>query len=316
MIDALHTFLAVAASGNFSQVAKADGVAVSSVTRKIDWLETEIGSRLFHRSPRRVMLTDAGEQLLPRARNILAELAEAKDALSTLNADPRGLMTVTAPATFGRLVVMPAVASFLERYPLMEVDLHVSDRFVDLAEHRIDVAVRIGSLPDSDLLATRLAPMRLIACASPSYLSRHGRPATPSDLLGHNCIDVATGTAPASTWCFEGVNRNAPLAVRGNLRTDDKDCMLQAALAGAGIVHIATWLVGDDIAAGRLVPLFPGVESPYPKGMERAVHAVRMPGRSHEAKARLFIEHLRAVFGEVPYWDRALDAPRMPAAAR
>lgn len=315
MIDSLNDFLAVAAAGSFSRVAKAQGVAVSSVTRKIDGLEHELGTRLFHRSSRRVLLTDAGEQFVPRARNILSELAEAKESLASLHADPRGVMTVTAPATFGRLFVAPAVVSFLEKYPLMEVDLHVSDRYVDLAEQRVDVAIRIGALPDSDLITTRLSPMRLVACASPAYLARRGRPATPDDLPAHHCIDVATGSAPASTWCFEGWNRNAPYAVRGNLRVDDKDCMRDAALAGAGIVHIASWLVSDDIAAGRLVWLFPEYASPYPKGTERAIHAVRMRGRSHEAKARLFIAHLRGEFGEVPAWDVTLDALRAGAAA-
>ena len=305
MIDALNDFLAVAAAGSFSQVAKTQGVAVSSVTRKIERLEADVGARLFNRGSRRVVLTDAGNQFLPRARNILAELAEAKESLAALNADPRGVMTVTAPATFGRLHVAPAVASFLERYPLMEVELHVSDQYVDLAERRVDVAIRIGALPDSDLLSTRLAPMQLVTCASPAYIARRGRPATPDDLPAHNCIDVATGVAPASTWCFEGWNNNEPYAVRGNLRVDDKDCMRDAALAGAGIVHIASWLVNDDLAAGRLVALFPAIRSPYPKGMERAVHAVRMRGRSHDAKARLFIDHLRGVFGDVPYWDRS-----------
>ena len=186
MIDALNSFIAVASSNSFSQVAKAQAVAVSSVTRKIDWLEAEIGTRLFHRSSRRVMLTDAGEQFLPRARNILAELAQAKDALASINADPRGLMTITAPTIFGRRHLAPAVASFLERYPMIEVDLHVSDTLVDLAEQRVDVAIRIGVLVDSDLLATRLATLRPLVCASPAYIARHGRPATPEALVEHD----------------------------------------------------------------------------------------------------------------------------------
>ncbi len=307
MIDALTDFMAVAAGGSFSQVAKEQGVAVSSVTRKIEKLEADLGVRLFNRSSRRVLLTDAGEQFLPRARNILAELAEARESLASLNADPRGLLTVTAPATFGRLFVAPAVVSFLGRFPLIELNLHVGDQYVDLAEHRVDVAIRIGALPDSDLLSTKLAPMRLVACASPAYLARHGHPATPDALLEHNCIDVATGVAPASTWCFEGWNRNQPYKVRGNVRVDDKDCMRDLALAGAGIVHIASWLVSESIAVGRLVALFPDIASPYPKGTERAIHAVRMRGRSHDAKARLFIDHLRSTFGDVPYWDRVAD---------
>lgn len=307
MIEALQSFLAVAETGSFSRVAEARTVAVSSITRKIDWLEAEVGSRLLHRSSRRVALTDAGEQFLPRARNILAELAEAKESLASLHADPRGVMTVTAPATFGRLRLAPAIASFLAQYPLLEIDLHVSNQLVDLGAQRIDVAVRVGALPDSDLLATRLAPIRLIACASPEYLARNGRPETPEELTRHNCIVAATRSAACGAFCFRGVNRDAPLPVRGNLRTDDKDCMVQAALAGVGVAHLASWLVSEEIVAGRLVPLFPGMTSPAPKEGERAIHAVRMQGRSHDAKARLFIAHLRATFGETPYWDAAVD---------
>jgi DNA-binding transcriptional LysR family regulator len=315
MIDALHSFLAVASTSSFSQVAKAQAVAVSSVTRKIDWLEAEIGTRLFHRSSRRVMLTDAGEQFLPRARNILAELAQAKDALASINADPRGTMTVTAPTIFGRRHLAQAVASFLERYPMIEVDLHVSDNLVDLAEQRVDVAIRIGALPDSDLLATRLATLRLLVCASPDYIARRGRPATPEDLVQHDCIAVATPALAGPAWRFAGVNRGAALPVQGKLRTDDKDCALQAALAGIGITHLASWVVSEDIVAGRLVLLFPDARSPDPRSLP-AIHAVRMPGRSSEAKARLFIAHLREVIGETPYWDVAIDRLRARGRAR
>jgi len=315
MIDALNSFLAVASASSFSQVAKTQAVAVSSVTRKIDWLEAEVGTRLFHRSSRRVMLTDAGEQFLPRARNILAELAQAKDALASINADPRGLLTVTIPTILGRRHLAHAVASFLERYPMIEIDLHVSDTLVDLAAQRVDVAIRIGTLVDSDLIATRLATLRPVVCASPAYLARHGRPARPQDLVQHDCITVATPALAGPAWRFAGVNGGAALPVRGKLRTDDKDCALQAAIAGIGIAHIASWVVSDDIVAGRLITLFPDARTPEPKSLP-AVHAVRMPGRSYEAKARLFTAHLREVIGETPYWDVAIDRMRTPATAR
>ena len=315
MIDALHSFIAVASTSSFSQVAKAQAVAVSSVTRKIDWLEAEIGTRLFHRSSRRVMLTDAGEQFLPRARNILAELAQAKDALASIDADPRGTMAIAAPTIFGRRHLAHAVATFLERYPMIEVDLHVSDTLVDLAEQRVDVAIRIGVLPDSDLVATRLATLRPLVCASPEYIARRGRPATPEDLVQHDCITAATPALAGPAWRFAGINRGAALRVRGKLRTDDKDCALQAALAGIGIAHLASWVVSEDIVAGRLVPLFPDAKSPDPQSLP-AIHAVRMPGRSSEAKARLFIAHLREVIGETPYWDAAIDRLRAPVRAQ
>jgi len=305
MIDALRCFLAVVDTGNLSKAAKTLSLAVSSVSRKIDWLESELHGKLFHRSSRLVRLTDAGERFLPSARHIVAELAEAKAAVASVEIEPRGLITVTAPASFGRRHVAPAVAEFLRRYPLLELDLHVSDEIVDLASERIDVAIRIGVLPNSDLLATFLAPHRRIACASPAYLARHGTPATPQDLINHNCMKFVNRPAPPGWWCFPGVNRNKPITVRGSMRTDDIDTMLQAAIGGVGIVHLASWLVSDAIAAGQLVLLF-GPTQQSRGHVEAAIHAVRMPGRSHPVKAKLFIEHLRDYFGAPPYWDSAL----------
>jgi DNA-binding transcriptional LysR family regulator len=304
MLDGFATFVAVVGAGSFTQAAKADGVAVSSVTRRIDALEAELGVRLFARSPRRLTLTDAGEFLLPRARAILAELAEARDRLSALGAEPRGLLTVTAPTMFGRLHVAPAVRGFLERHPLVEVDLLLGDEVLDLRERRVDVAVRIGALPPSDLVATPLAPLHRLLCASPAYLARAGTPATPLDLLGHACLTVASAAPPPGWWSFAGVNREAPLRVQGPLRSDDTGVLLDAALAGLGIVHLASWLVGEAITAGRLVRLL--AEAGPVGRTPPAIHAVRMPGRSHTAKARLFVAHLRHAFGSPPRWDRGL----------
>ncbi len=314
MIEALKTFLAVVAHGNFSRAAEKQEVAVSSVARKIEWLEAEIGAKLFNRTSRTMLLTDAGEKFLPRARHILQELAEAKDAVSSLQAEPRGLLTVTAPAAFGRRHVAPAVAGFLRHYPLIEIDLHVSDDMLDLATERVDVAVRIGVLPDSDLLATRLAPQRRVACASPEYLMRCGAPASPEDLLKHNCLTLRTAPVRVGWWRFAGVNNNKALPIRGSLRTDDSDALMQAAIAGLGVAHLATWIVGDEIASGRLVPLFKD-ELQRPPITDSAIHAVRMQGRS-AAKAKLFIEHLRVHFGVSndlpPYWERPFERRNSP----
>ena len=301
MLDAIRTFIEVATERSFTTVAKRRDVAVSSVARKIDALEAALGVKLLARSSRSLVLTDAGEQFLPRARHIVSEMDDARHGLADLRADPRGLLTVTAPAAFGRLHVIPAMTDFLKRYPAIEIDLHLSDRRVDLLTQRVDVAVRMGSLPDSDLIATRLAPSRRLVCASPEYLARHGYPATPEQLLDHNCLTFAS-TPPPEWWCFAGIHREAALPVRGTLRTDDAEALLGAAVAGIGIVHLASWLVGDLVRAGKLVVLFP--ERPAPSKMARsAIHAVRMPGRSHAAKAKLFIDHLKKSFGEPPYWD-------------
>jgi DNA-binding transcriptional LysR family regulator len=314
MIDALQCFVAVVETGSLSRAAVQLEIAISSVSRKIDALEAELGSRLLLRSSRQVILTDAGERFLPRARNILAELADGKAAVQELDSEPRGLLTVTAPAAFGRLHVAPAIAEFLRRHPLIEIELHVSDDVVDLSARRVDVAVRAGVLPASDLVATRIAGLNRVVSASPDYLKRHGWPTSPEDLLNHQCLTVSGRSAPRGWWRFEGVNQNQALAVKGKLRCDDTDSLLHAAIGGAGIVHLANWLTSDAIVAGQLVPVFPmdpvqrSVMTPRRDPSEAGIHAVHMPGRSNQAKAQLLIRHLKEYFGDPPYWDLAMEA--------
>jgi DNA-binding transcriptional LysR family regulator len=305
MLDAIRIYLAIAETGSLSQVARQKDIAVSSVSRKLDTLEADLGFKLFNRSSRRMMLTDAGEQFLPRAKNILLELDEAKHDMSALSSDPKGLLTITAPSSFGRLYVAPAVTRFLQRYPQMEIDLHISDEIIDLSARRIDVAVRIGVLPDSDLVATQLAPCKRLVCASPEYLAKYGRPKTPQDLLRHNCLLATNVHSVYGVWSFAATNKGAPLHVKGSLKSNDTYSLLRAAVAGIGIVHLASWLVKDMILSGQLVSLFP--EEPPLSKIEPAIHAVRMPGRSHTAKAQLFIAHLRSEFGEPAYWDREIS---------
>lgn len=304
MLDSLMAFAAVAEAGSFSSVAKAQGIAVSTITRRIELLEGELQARLFNRSSRRLTLTDAGQQFLPRARHILAEMADARDGLAALDGDPRGVLTVTAPAMFGRQHVAPAVTSFLAQYSALEVELHTGDEIVDLSERRVDVAIRLGVLPDSDLMATALAPVRRMLCASPDYLARAGHPAQVAELLKHQCLTVASPRNPVGWWSFAGVNREQALAVHGPFRSDDTGALMQAAMAGLGIVHLASWLVSDAIAAGQLVEILP--EAAQPARQAGSVHAIHMPGRSHTAKVRLFVAHLRKAFGSPPYWERAI----------
>ena len=303
MLDAIRIYIAVAETGNLSKVAKARGLAVSSISRKIDALEAELGFKLFNRNSRLVMLTDAGEQFLQRAKNILVELDEAKSSITASNTDPKGLLTITAPSSFGRLHIAPAIVSFLKRYPLMDIDLNISDDIVDLSSQRIDVAIRIGSLPDSDLVATQLAPFRRVVCASPEYLAQHGHPASLDDLVQHNCLSPVGQKTVPGLWTFAGVNRSAALPVCGNFRANEINSLLLAAIDGIGVVHLATWLVGDMISAGKLIQLFPDARDMLLK-VKPAIHAVRLPGRSHATKAQLFISHLKSEFGEPAYWDK------------
>jgi DNA-binding transcriptional LysR family regulator len=301
MLDQLQAFIDVAARGSFSAVAKDRNVAVSSIARQVDALEASLGVPLFHRSSRRLLLTDAGQQFLPRAIDIVSELHDAKAALLDAQAEPAGVLSVTAPSAFGRRHVAPAAMSFLQRYPKIDLDLHFSDQWVDLSQVRVDVAIRSGVLPASDLTAAPLAPVRRLACASPHYLARHGRPSRPEELLHHSCLTVSEASrTPQGWWSFAGAK---PLSVKGRLRSDDTEALLQGALAGLGVVHLASWMVADHIAEGRLVQLFADAERASKEKSQ--IHAVRLKGRSHAARARLFIDHLRSSFGSPPYWDVA-----------
>jgi DNA-binding transcriptional LysR family regulator len=282
MLDQLQAFIDVAARGSFSAVAKDRNVAVSSIARQVDALEASLGVPLFHRSSRRLLLTDAGQQFLPRAIDIVSELHDAKAALLDAQAEPAGVLSVTAPSAFGRRHVAPAAMSFLQRYPKIDLDLHFSDQWVDLT-------------------AAPLAPVRRRACASPHYLARHGRPSRPEELLHHSCLTVSEASrTPQGWWSFAGAK---PLSVKGRLRSDDTEALLQGALAGLGVVHLASWMVADHIAEGRLVQLFADAERASKEKSQ--IHAVRLKGRSHAARARLFIDHLRSSFGSPPYWDVA-----------
>ena len=305
MLEGIDAFLDVAKHGTFSAAAKVQGVAVSSVSRQVDALEKSLGVALFHRSSRRLLLTDAGEQFLPRAQLIVSELEDAKAALLDTQAEPRGMLSVTAPAAFGRRHVTPVVASFLKKHPLIELDLHLSDQWVDLSTQRADVAIRIGVLPDSDLVATQLAPLSRVVCASPQYIREHGRPTSPQDLLQHSCLTLATTRAPVGWWMFADVNQGKALPVHGRFRSDDTEALLAAAVAGLGVVHLGSWLVCDALASGQLVQLFAADAAPPPKPVA-AIHAVRLKGRSHAAKAQLFIAHLKQALGSTPCWDGVL----------
>lgn len=305
-LEALEIFVDIAEQGNFSRVARRRNLAVSSVTRRIDQLEQDFGMPLLHRSPRGLQLTDAGQRLLAGARRVVAEMADARDAMQDAGG-AQGTLVVAAPATFGRRHVAPAIASFLRQYPALEVELHISDEMQDLARCRIDVAVRIGVSEDSDLLAVTLAPQRRVAVASAAYLERHDRPQSPADLLAHNCLTHGDIARRAGWWVFAGVNQGKPLPVRGSLRSDDSESLLQAALAGVGVAHLATWLVAGEIARGALVPLFPDElrQAPAP---DSRIYALRMPGRA-VARSKLLIAHLQRSFSPkgdgAPYWEPA-----------
>jgi DNA-binding transcriptional LysR family regulator len=294
----LEAFVRVAEIRSFSEAARRLRSSKSAVSRQVAALERELGARLLHRTTRSLTLTEAGRGYLERASRILADLDEANASVSRLQSAPRGRLRVNAPMSFGFLHLAPAVPDFLARYPEVEVDMIMNDRFVDLVDEGFDVAVRIGQLQDSSLVARQLAPICRVVCASPAYLRARGIPDSPEDLKTHECL-LYSNVAVPNQWHFTASDgRQWTVEVKGRLSTNNGDALVAAALAGFGMVYHPTFIVGRHLQAGTLV-----------KVLEQFVHqtavvsAVYPHARHLSPKVRAFVDFLVERFGPRPYWD-------------
>lgn len=297
-LEGYATFAAVVDSGGFSAAADRQGVSKSAISKQVARLEERLGARLLNRTTRRLSLTEAGQAFHTHALRILAEAEEAELAVSQLHASPRGLLRVSAPMSFGLRHLAPALCPFLDRYPDLTLEVVYDDRLVDLLAEGLDVAVRIARLADSSMIARRVAPCRRLAVASPDYVARRGLPLHPADLGRHDCLLYTLGNS-TSEWQFSHADgSHAAVAVTGRLRANNGDALREAALAGLGIVMTPTFIVGDDLAAGRLVRVLPEWEA-----SDIAIHAVYPPGRHLSVKVRAFVDFLAETFGPAPYWD-------------
>lgn len=300
-LDAIEAFVKVGELGSFSAAAKRLGSSKSVVSKQIAALEDRLGAKLFHRTTRALSLTEAGAVFLERARTILAELGAAESAVTHLTGELQGTLRVNAPLSFGIRHVSPAIAPFLAEHPNLHLELDLTDRFVDLVEEGYDLALRIGALADSSLIARKLAPVNRLLCASPEYLERAGVPRMPQDLAKHACLSYRQERR-SSPWLLDNGETNISVNVTGPLASNNGDALLEAARAGAGIVDLPTFYTCDDIRAARLITVLPGWTPP-----KLALYAVYAPNRHLSLKVRSFIDFFAARFGPKPYWDRALD---------
>ncbi|WP_096704538.1 LysR family transcriptional regulator [Magnetospirillum sp. 15-1] len=301
--DTILAFVRVAETGSFSEAARRLNLSKSMISRQVSALEADLGVRLLHRTTRSLSPTEAGRAYLERCQRILADLDEANLLVSHLQAVPRGRLRVSAPLSFGIGHLSSCLPGFLERYPEIELEMGFTDRHVDLVEEGWDLAVRIGRLADSSLIVRRLAPVRRLAAASPAYLARRGTPVRPEDLAGHDCL--THGGRVHSEWRFTGDDgKPLQVEVRGRFDADNGDVLRDMALAGLGIVLLPSFFLGDDIRAGKLVPL---LEKYVP--LDSSLNAVYPHGRHLSPKVRAFVDHLAATFCPEPYWDRGLTGP-------
>ncbi|MGC1561141.1 MAG: LysR family transcriptional regulator [Bradyrhizobium sp.] len=293
-IDAMQAFVAVADLEGFAPAARKLGLSPSGVTRLVSALEERLGARLLQRTTRSVALTDAGSRYLERARRILADVEEAEGAAEGERQSPRGRLVVSAPVGFGRLHVSPVMSEYLKRYPEVSAELRLSDLTVNLVDEGVDVAVRIGHLPDSSLVARHVGQVRRIVVASPGYLDKHGEPESPEAVMYHQTIQFSA--LSASGWRFLKDGHELRIAPTPRLITNSSDAATQYAVQDGGLTRVLAYQAADEIKDGRLkVVLKKFEERPLP------IHVVYPTSRLLSAKVRTFIDLVL----EISNWDFA-----------
>jgi DNA-binding transcriptional LysR family regulator len=282
-LAAISVFIAVADAGSLSAAGRRLGMPLTTVSRHLAALETQLGVRLVTRSTRRLSLTEPGRNYLESCRSILAELEAAELRLAGGQAEPQGELALTAPVVFGRLYVLPVMVAFLAAFPRVTARLLLVDRVVDLIEENIDISVRIGMLPDSSLVATRVGSVRYVACASPSYLAQRGVPAMPQELAGHDCISL-TALSPAEKWSFAGPKPHARVTVHPRLVVNTAEAAIDAAAAGLGIARVLSYQVAERVREGSLRLI---LETFEPEAMP--VSLLHREDRLPQAKVQSFV---------------------------
>lgn len=261
-LEAMSVFAAIVDGGSLSAAGRRLNVPLATVSRKLADLEAHLRTRLLTRSTRKLELTDAGRDYLEACRQILEQVDEAERAASGAYAKVKGRLVVAAPIVFGRLHVVPVAAAFLEAHPELDIQIRLGDRNVNLIEEHVDVALRIGTLPDSSLVATPVGSIRRVVCASPAYLERFGWPQSPSELSAHRCITF-DGLDATTTWVFAGADgQKQPARVRSRLTVSTADAAIEAAVLGAGVTRVLSYQVADALQDGRLVRLLLEHEPP------------------------------------------------------
>lgn len=283
---ALETFAAVISEGSFSAAGWLLDLTPSAVSRAVDRIEDRLGVRLLLRSTRALTLTAEGQAYLGSARRILADLDEAEQSIADRGA-PRGRLRVSAAHSHGRLCIVPLLGEFAQLYPHIIVDISLSDRLVDIAAGQADVAIRFGPLADSPLTARKLGENGRVIVASPAYLHRHGTPATPEDLHGHNCLNFNFRRAEP-VWPFRKDGRDYALSVRGTIEANNGETLGQLAADGVGITRVGQFSVEPELASGQLVAIL----EDYNPGDIETIHAVFLGGTNVPARVRVFVDFL------------------------
>jgi DNA-binding transcriptional LysR family regulator len=288
LFGSMKMYMAVVEGGSFAAAANKLDISRAMVSKQIQKLEEHLGTRLMNRTTRRLSLTETGRAFYERSTQIISDVEEAEQIAGQMTRTPQGVLRVTIPLSYGQHRLAAIIGAYTQAYPQVQLDISLSDRKVDLVDEGFDLAIRIGAMPQSDLIARKIGGVHSIVCAAPAYLARHGAPQTPADLAQHACLGY-TLTGSGAEWRMEGPQGPVTVAIAGPIRADNGDIIRLAAQGGAGIIFQPHFIVGEDIDAGRLVRLLPEWQS-----AELGVYAV-YPSRKHlSAKVRTFVDFMVA----------------------
>jgi DNA-binding transcriptional LysR family regulator len=310
----MQLFVRVVQAGSFSAAGRQVGLSPASVFRHINALEDSLGVKLLNRTSRRLSLTEAGGLYCSRLEHILSEIQDVNSEVSQLELAPRGTLRVHARVSIGSLHLAPILPAFLTKYPEMRIDLHLSDRVVDLVEENIDVALLVGKARGTSAIIRKLASSPRIVCASPGYLATHPAPVRPEDLAGHNCLTFRSEMGQPM-WRFMQARELSEIRVSGNLQADNAEVLRVAALHDAGLALLPTWCIGPDLYAGRLrAVLTDYVATAF--GFDDGIYVIYQKPRHRAIKTRLFLDYLVQSFRHRTDWSGPAAADEHDLLAR
>ncbi len=290
---AMRSFVRVVETGSFSTVAREQNTNQATISKRVAALEAELGVRLLVRGSRMHKLTEAGQSYYERAVNILNEIEEAESEARSLTSTPRGRLRVTVPTLFGSLYVAPLISEFLATFPEIRLDMSFTEKMINLVEENMDVAIRLGDLKDSSMIARRLGSYKLIIVATPTYLEKHSEPQHPGELSKHNCLVYTLGSH-GTVWSFSNQKADTAVHVSGNFQCDTGFGLMEMVLANTGIAFMPTWLVASHIKSGQLIHILTNYYQSYP------INAVYPQNRYVPLKTKCFVKFMEKVIKTNP----------------
>lgn len=294
----MQVFVAAIRCGSFSAAGRELELSPSAVSKLVTRLESRLGVRLLNRTTRTLSPTEAGQQFYPRCLEILADVEDAEDALSDFGQIPKGRLRINSTPGFAKHQLLPVLTEFQQRYPQLELELQLSGQAVDLVAERVDLAIRLGALEDTSLVARRLGASRRLVCASPTYLQRQGMPQRPEDLRGHNCLRLSTSQA-FNQWRFQTPDGEVLIDAHGTFVTDNVDALYDYALQGGGVARLSSFMLRQAIAEGRLVVLLEAYETD-----RQQIHLLYPHRRHLPGKVKVFVDFLLEKYAGQPPWDQ------------